>query len=77
MTKTQNGSPDGVALRSYKKDKEYNLPEDLANVFINDIKCAKKVVEIVETPEDGLDEIVETPENWLDELEIPEKKTKK
>ena len=44
MLKTQNGSPNGIRVVTYKKDVEYDIPDSLANVFIK-----MKVAEIVKT----------------------------
>ena len=40
MIESQLGSIDGFTVNSYKKGKTYNIPEDLANVFIG-MKVAK------------------------------------
>lgn len=42
MLKTYPGSPDGIITREYDKGKVYNLPEELASVFI-DLEVAKEV----------------------------------
>ena len=34
------GSPDGILVRTYYKSKEYDLPESLTNVFVNQLKVA-------------------------------------
>ena len=44
MLKTKNGSPDGLAVLTYDEDKVYELPEDLARVFIKQ-KWAKRLRE--------------------------------
>jgi hypothetical protein len=36
MLATRTGSPDGVTIRSYTKWEQYELPNDLANVFVNE-----------------------------------------
>lgn len=43
MLKDAKGSPDGIITRSYNKSNEYDLPESLANAFVNDLKVAKIV----------------------------------
>lgn len=43
MLKTKPGSPDGVSVRVYDKGKEYDLPEDLANVFLKELKCCELI----------------------------------
>lgn len=45
MTADQTGSTNGIQVKTYLKDKEYDLPEDLANAFCDEIKCAKRVAE--------------------------------
>ncbi len=42
MLKTKNGSPDGMAVLTYAEDRVYELPEDLARVFIKQ-KWAKRL----------------------------------
>ena len=44
MLKTKNGSPDGMAVLTYAEDRVYELPEDLARVFIKQ-KWAKRLRE--------------------------------
>lgn len=41
MLKDAKGSPNGIITRSYDKGNEYDLPESLANAFVNDLKVAK------------------------------------
>jgi len=36
MLKTQAGSPDGLTVRVYQKDRRYDLPKALAEVFIEE-----------------------------------------
>ena len=43
MTKTEKGSPDGIRVRTYDKDGEYDLPTELADVFIYEMECAEEV----------------------------------
>ena len=45
MTRDQRGSPNGIAVNEYKKDQEYDIPKDLAKIFIKDLGCAVKVKE--------------------------------
>lgn len=40
MQETQDGSPDGCIVCTYEKGKTYNLPADLADVFVKDLKVA-------------------------------------
>ncbi len=42
MKKDQDGSPDGLSVRTYEKDKTYDLPSDLANAFVS-MKVAEEV----------------------------------
>ena len=42
MLETRSGSPDGVSTVLYKKNREYELPDDLACVFIKE-KWARTV----------------------------------
>lgn len=52
MLETTDGCPDNVKVRTYAKGKEYNLPEELARVFIDIMKVAEEVkpVDVVKTP---------------------------
>ncbi len=36
MLETRSGSPDGVSTVLYEKDREYELPDDLACVFVKE-----------------------------------------
>ncbi len=36
MLETRTGSPDGVRVRSYAKGEQYELPDDLAQVFVQE-----------------------------------------
>ena len=42
MLETRSGSPDGVSTVLYERDREYELPDDLAYVFIKE-KWARTV----------------------------------
>lgn len=42
MLETRSGSPDGVSTVLYEKNREYELPDDLACVFIKE-KWARTV----------------------------------
>lgn len=45
MLKSENGSPYGTAVFRYIKDETYEIPESLAEVFIEDLKVAEPVIE--------------------------------
>jgi len=34
MTKTTDGSPDGININTYEKGKKYDIPESLAENFL-------------------------------------------
>ncbi len=53
MTKTKQGSNNGISVSTYKKGCEYDIGEDLASVFVKDLCCAEYVeeVEIKQTKE--------------------------
>jgi hypothetical protein len=36
MLETRTGSPDGFTVRSYTKGEQYELPDELANVFVHE-----------------------------------------
>lgn len=43
MLGTEKGSPDGINVRTYEKDKTYDLPKSLADVFLNGMECCEFV----------------------------------
>lgn len=43
MKENKPGSPDGIHTFLYKKGEQYDLPEKLANVFIDTLNVAEKV----------------------------------
>jgi hypothetical protein len=43
MKKTVKGSPDGITARDYKEGETYEVPEALARVFTDVMKCAVAV----------------------------------
>lgn len=43
MIQTATGSPDGLSVRTFEKGKQYEVPELLANVFINELQIATDV----------------------------------
>jgi len=60
MIRTEKGSNNGVKVEEFKKGEEYTVDDNLARLFVEELKCAKyKEVSKVETPEDKK---VETPE---------------
>jgi len=36
MLETRTGSPDGVSVRTYVKGEQYELPDELARVFVHE-----------------------------------------
>lgn len=44
MTKTKTGSPNGFHVLEYLEGVEYDIPKDLARVFVEELKVAKPVV---------------------------------
>jgi len=50
MLEDCKGSPNGVTTVQFKKGGEYNLPPDLAEVFVDEMEVAE-VVEVVEADE--------------------------
>ena len=43
MLETKQGSPNGIRVETYFKDKEYDIPESLGDVFIG-MKVASKII---------------------------------
>jgi len=80
MTESKKGSPNGTTVINYIAGKEYDLPEGLANVFVNKLLVAVEIknqvdqVKEIEISEKDLN--IETPEKKL-HIEIPMKKVKK
>lgn len=44
MIQTATGSPDGLSVRTFDKGKQYELPEALAAVFVDQMQVAKYAV---------------------------------
>jgi hypothetical protein len=44
MIQTATGSPDGLSVRTFDKGKQYELPESLAAVFVDQMQVAKYAV---------------------------------
>jgi hypothetical protein len=44
MIQTATGSPDGLSVRTFEKGKQYELPEALAAVFVDQMQVAKYAV---------------------------------
>lgn len=82
MLKTKKGSPDGAIVNTYLVGREYDMPDSLADVFVDQLHVAKKVVAKfiyiapplinIETPEQPKIEIIQKPV-----MEIPMKKIRK
>jgi hypothetical protein len=55
MLKTTQGAADGIHIYAYEAGVIYNLPDSLANVFVNQMKVATRVNEETKmmTGEDG------------------------
>lgn len=75
MTKNQNGSPDGVKVIRYIKDKVYDVPAGLGKVFVDDIKCARREV-IAPTEERKVEKEVKKEEKKI-EKQVKEGNRKK
>ena len=45
MIATERGSPDGANVLTYLEGEAYTLPDSLARVFCDQIKCAVRVVD--------------------------------
>ena len=43
MTASKSGSPDGFSVKHYEKDEEYDVPESLATIFVEQDKVAELV----------------------------------
>jgi len=43
MLRTAKGSPNGITVITFEAEKEYTMEDDLANVFINQMKVATEV----------------------------------
>lgn len=43
MTRNKHGSPDGATVAHYVKDETYEVPEDLAKIFVDTDKVAEYV----------------------------------
>lgn len=81
MLKTKKGSPDGITVNTYFEGQDYDMPNSLADVFINQLEVAKEIGIVIreilkdnESLNDVLDRQwdLEIPEE-ADEIETPEK----
>ena len=72
MKKTQVGSPDGIKVINYIAGEQYDLPDDLADVFVKQMKIA----EPAGSPEAQEEKMVTPPENKAEQPE-KDKKDKK
>lgn len=70
MKKTQAGSTNGIKIINYQAGQEYDLPEDLYDVFVNQMKIAEPVAVQEE-------KMVTPPENKAEKPEKDKKKGKK
>lgn len=52
MLKTMPGSPNGISVKKYVENEIYDMPESLANVFINDMKVAVPITDNAPEVED-------------------------
>lgn len=76
MTADAKGSPDGISVVRYKKGDICDLPNDLAAVFCNEMKCAKPARRKQESPESKADAL-ETPEKPRKKRTVKKKPTTK
>ena len=44
MLKTERGSPDGIHINVYKKDKDYTITDSLAHTFVKKMGVAMEVI---------------------------------
>ena len=56
MKETHKGSVDGISINEYKQGEEYELPLDLANIFLNLGVAVKVEPKIDIPPEQSSDE---------------------
>lgn len=70
MLRDDRGSPDGRAVIQYKKDQEYDIPDPLAIVFIEQLRSAVKVL-----PKTEIASLVSAPENASVSVENNKTKT--
>lgn len=81
MLKTAKGSTNGIAIVEYEEGKEYELPERLSSVFVDQMKVAVRVVKEFKLPPVEEKEVVkeekmveESPKNKAIET-VPDNKT--
>jgi len=63
MKKTVKGCPDGLTVIEYQKGETYQVPEELADVFLTQMKVAVKVKEKgapIKVEKSEIDKIIET-----------------
>lgn len=74
MLQETKGSPDGIAVNTYEKDKEYvvdspEMPLALAKIFVEEMKVAKAIKTL-----DVNDDVEESPTNPQGRVGPTEKK---
>ena len=57
MTRTERGSPDGTHVNTYLNGQEYEMPPDLAGVFIGLGWAVAAVLPPIETPKHEADSV--------------------
>lgn len=60
MLQTTKGSPNGISIVVYEKDKDYTIPDSLAAAFVDRQKVA---IEVVYSPPKEEKMVVEAPSN--------------
>lgn len=43
MTRTTNGADDGITVKTYEAGQDYQVGEDLARAFVDEMKVAERV----------------------------------
>ena len=71
MLNTKKGSPDGTSVNTYLSGQEYDMPNSLADVFINQLHVAEKVISKFVYVAPPLSNEIEIPEQV--KIEVPEK----
>jgi len=71
MLSTERGSPDGTHVYTYVSGVEYDLPPDLAAVFLRERWAVEAILPAVETPKGEVDSVDGKREDAPAEVALP------
>jgi hypothetical protein len=74
MLKTKKGSTDGCTINTYLVGRDYDMPDSLANVFVNQLNVATEIEPVSKESikHDEIGQKIEVPEKEI-KIDVPEK----